>query len=289
MLRQVGEVLLRLRRRRGAETLVVLDRPAADAAGRRFRQSLYSLSVKNGCDARPLLTLTIGVTNSRRKAFSPRVLEERRPVAVEEVDDQPLDVRAVVVLVGHDHQVAVPQRAGARRRSGVVLALLQAEDLLELGDLLVVHDRRVVGVAHVEQLAAQREDAVVVAADHREARDGERLRRVALGDDERALVAVLAAGLVGVVELGDAGEARAFLPSVFFRSFCCLFCANASTSESRIAAAVEHVLEELVRQVARGSPNFARAGRRASCTPWSASRERGVLDQAVDEDLRSCA
>ena len=93
-----------------------------------------------------------------------------------------------------------------RGRVRVVLALLQPEDLLELGDLLVRHDRRVVGVAHVEQLAAQREDAVVVAADDRQAGDGEGLGRVALGNDERALVAVLAARLVGVVELGDARE-----------------------------------------------------------------------------------
>ena len=46
----------------------------------------------------------------------------------------------------------------------------------------------------------------VVAADHRQAGDGEGLGRVALGNDERTLVAVLAARLVGVVELGDARE-----------------------------------------------------------------------------------
>ena len=31
---------------------------------------------------------------------------------VQEVHEQALDVRAVVVLVGHDHEVAVPQRLG---------------------------------------------------------------------------------------------------------------------------------------------------------------------------------
>ena len=50
------------------------------------------------------------------------VLQQARPVAVEEVDHEPLDVRAVVVLVGHDHQVAVAQRA-ERGGVGVVLAL----------------------------------------------------------------------------------------------------------------------------------------------------------------------
>ena len=37
-------------------------------------------------------------------------LEQRRPEVVHEVDEQPLDVRAVVVLVRHDHEVAVAQR-----------------------------------------------------------------------------------------------------------------------------------------------------------------------------------
>ena len=291
------------------------------------------LQREEGLRRRPL-----GHLDDRRHELAHEVVlvQQRRPVAVQEVDDEPLDVRAVVVLrwhrrrgmsaqrepegaveaprgegqkhlVGHDHQVAVPQRL-ERRRLGVVLALLQPEDLLELRDLLVRHDcgageddwgrrersecggaalglgaqrggsgvggsgglgkaqggqgrplhrtasregartgqpsyppgvgaaawgaaakggiwrggraaawrgkgrrrrtRRVVGVADVEQLAAQREDAVVVAADDREARDREGLGRVALGDDERALVAVLAARLVGVVELRDARDAR---------------------------------------------------------------------------------
>ena len=63
-----------------------------------------------------------------------------------------------------------------------------------------------VGVAHVKQLAAKREDAVVVAPDDREAGDGEGLGRVALGDDQRTLAAVLATSLIGVVELRDARE-----------------------------------------------------------------------------------
>ena len=52
------------------------------------------------------------------------LLEQRRPVAVDEVDDEALDVRAVVVLVGHDHEVAVAQPA-VGGGVGVVLALLQ--------------------------------------------------------------------------------------------------------------------------------------------------------------------
>ena len=36
-------------------------------------------------------------------------LEEIGPEVMDEVDDETLDVRAVLVLVSHDHQVAVSQ------------------------------------------------------------------------------------------------------------------------------------------------------------------------------------
>eukprot|EP00962_Isochrysis_galbana_P036430 scaffold12591_cov102-Isochrysis_galbana.AAC.6 len=191
------------------------------------------------------------------------LLQQRRPIAVDEVDDEALDVGAVVVLmaggwgrraragrgvvcpahtrahsrppppspayshpprpvhtpaplasppnpphlVRHDHELAV---AHALQAGLVVirLALLQPEDLLELRDLLVVHDGGVRRVAHVEQLTAQREDAVVVPADDRQAGHRQCLGRVALGDDERALVPVAPARLVGIIQLWDARQPR---------------------------------------------------------------------------------
>ena len=38
------------------------------------------------------------------------VPEEVGPVVVDKVDDESLDVRAILVLVSHDHQPAVAQR-----------------------------------------------------------------------------------------------------------------------------------------------------------------------------------
>ena len=61
--------------------------------------------------------------------------QERRPEAVDEVDEQPFDVRTVVVLVSHDHHLAVPQAV----RVFVTLPRLQAQDFLERRDLRVVH------------------------------------------------------------------------------------------------------------------------------------------------------
>ena len=50
----------------------------------------------------------------------------------------------------------------------------------------------------------EREDPVVVSPDDAEPADGQRLGAIPLGEDERAQVAVAGAGLVGVIELGNA-------------------------------------------------------------------------------------
>ena len=67
------------------------------------------------------------------------MLEQVGPEVVHEVDEQPLDVGAVLVLVGHDHDLAVAQRAN-RVRIVVLLTELQTHDLDDVVDLRVVHD-----------------------------------------------------------------------------------------------------------------------------------------------------
>ena len=84
--------------------------------------------------------------------------------------------------------------------------MLQAKDLLDVLDLLVLHDLLVLGVADIEQLSAQREHAEVVATDDAEPGDGERLGGVSFGEDERALLRLPGPGVVGVGQLGQAGE-----------------------------------------------------------------------------------
>jgi hypothetical protein len=39
----------------------------------------------------------------------PRDIQERRPKVMDEIDDKALDMAAVVVLIGHDHQVTISQ------------------------------------------------------------------------------------------------------------------------------------------------------------------------------------
>ena len=85
--------------------------------------------------------------------------------------------------------------------------MLQTQDLLDVLNLLVLHDLVVASFPDVEQLAAQGEDAVVVATDDTETSDGERLGGVSFGQDERAVLRILRAGVVGVGELGKTGKA----------------------------------------------------------------------------------
>jgi hypothetical protein len=54
----------------------------------------------------------------------------------------------------------------------------ESHDLDDVLNLLVLHDLRVRGLAHVERLASQREDTEVVAPHHTQTRDGQGLGRV---------------------------------------------------------------------------------------------------------------
>ena len=57
---------------------------------------------------------------------------------VKKVNHQSFDVRAILILVSHDEQPAVP-KAAQLRSLGVFLTVMEAQDLDDVGDLLVVH------------------------------------------------------------------------------------------------------------------------------------------------------
>ena len=71
---------------------------------------------------------------------------------MDEVNEQTLNVRAVVVLIGHDEKVAVSQVL----RVLVLHAVAQAQNLADVLDLLVRHDLAVLRLAHVQRLTLQR-------------------------------------------------------------------------------------------------------------------------------------
>lgn len=108
----------------------------------------------------------------------------------------------VMILIGHDHQVAVTEGFGA----GVHLVLLQAKDLLQTGDLGVPGDLGSRGFTHVQQLTTEGEDTVIVATHHGQPGNSQGLGGISLGQDQGALVAILGSGIVGIIQFGDAGE-----------------------------------------------------------------------------------
>ena len=87
-----------------------------------------------------------------------------------EVNQQALDVRTIMVLICHDHDRAIAQVFDAV----ILFADLDAEDLDEILDLGVLHDLLAWRLANVQELTAQREDAIVVPPHHFNTREGKR-------------------------------------------------------------------------------------------------------------------
>ena len=67
------------------------------------------------------------------------VVEELGPVVLDEVDEETLDVGSVLVLICHDHQLAVSQRPQGLG-SLVLLLVLQSKNLDDVVDLSIFHD-----------------------------------------------------------------------------------------------------------------------------------------------------
>jgi hypothetical protein len=85
--------------------------------------------------------------------------------------------------------------------------VLKAHNLLDVLDLLILHDLVVLRLAHVEKLAAQREDAKVITSDNTEPGYGERLGGVSFGQYECASGCVACPSIVCVRKLRDTSKA----------------------------------------------------------------------------------
>mmetsp|Transcript_73219 Transcript_73219/g.212024 ORF Transcript_73219/g.212024 Transcript_73219/m.212024 type:complete len:322 (-) Transcript_73219:780-1745(-) len=167
---------------------------------------------------------------------------------LDHVDQQALDVRAIVVLVSHDHDSAVPQAL----RAVVLAAVVQADDLHDVLDLLIVDRLLEAGVAHIERLTSQGEDAILVTADDAQARHGERLGAVAFCEDERALFGALAAGPVRVLELREAEDPRGAAGGFHFLLHVDGLLGFGPLEHSVDDARVQHALHRCVCDVALG-------------------------------------
>mmetsp|Transcript_2795 Transcript_2795/g.7232 ORF Transcript_2795/g.7232 Transcript_2795/m.7232 type:complete len:330 (-) Transcript_2795:1332-2321(-) len=193
------EVLFRLLRRTCAQALVVLDVEALAVVS----CLLPGLVLWHRVEAHYIPALA-RLHNGREELLEEAgQLCQRWPPRVDQVYQQALDVGAVVILIRHDHDGAVPE---ALQLLVVLAVQVEAHDLDDVLDLCVPHHLLQRRISDVEHLAAQREDAEFVPTDDAEARNGQRFGGVSLRQDQRALPRVLAARVVGVLQLRHAGE-----------------------------------------------------------------------------------
>jgi hypothetical protein len=86
------------------------------------------------------------------------------------------------------------------------LSVLKAQNLLDIIDLDVFCERFAASFANIQQFSAEWEDAIIVAADDRKARDRQRFGGISFGKDQSAASCVSGTRIVGIFELGDTDE-----------------------------------------------------------------------------------
>mmetsp|Transcript_129065 Transcript_129065/g.413559 ORF Transcript_129065/g.413559 Transcript_129065/m.413559 type:complete len:250 (+) Transcript_129065:2318-3067(+) len=124
------------------------------------------------------------------------------------VEEEAFDVRAIHILVRHDHETPIAQLVGV-----VVLSLqIQAHDLDDVLDLCVVRCLLEAGVSNVERLSSQREDAKPISTDDAETSNCKCLSTVSLRQDERALIGLFASSMIRILQLGNAKDPGHLFP-----------------------------------------------------------------------------
>lgn len=194
---------------------------------------------------------------------------------VQEVDDKTLDMRTVVILVGHDHKVTVSEGIGRR----VVVVVLQTQNLLDVLDFLVLHDLVVACLTDVEELTTKREDAEsVTALNCTDAGHCHRLGGVSFRQDQSALARVAATRPVCVIKLGDSPDTGTLRSVGLLHGLVLL---ELGESEDILDdAGLGDLLDKLLRQLALG----AESRRLKSKGLLRLGVERRVLNQRVHED-----
>ena len=126
----------------------------------------------------------------------------------------------------------------------VILVVFQSQDLFDILNFHVLYDLVMAGFPHVEKLAPQGKDAIVVPPDYAETRDGQSLGGISFGQDERAVFCIPPASVVGILQFNNTGNSESvsaglannegadrdrFVPSDFLRIWSCLNFAQLST------------------------------------------------------------
>lgn len=86
--------------------------------------------------------------------------------------------------------------------------MLKTKNLLDVLNLLVLHDLIMAGFADVQEFTAKWENTEVITTDDRETSDSQSLGGVSLSQDEGAVLALLGTGVVRIGEFGKTCQPR---------------------------------------------------------------------------------
>ncbi len=101
-------------------------------------------------------------------------VQETWPKMLNEVNDQTFYVRAIVILVSHDHDRAIAQSFDVI----VLCSNPETHDLGQISDFLIVCYLLHICLTDIQELSAQRETAIVVSPDDFDSSQSQRLSRV---------------------------------------------------------------------------------------------------------------
>jgi hypothetical protein len=101
-------------------------------------------------------------------------------------------------LISHNHEPSVSQARSVR----IVFIVLQAHNLFDVLNFLVLHDLVVFRLSHVQQFTSQWEDTEIVTSHYAETSNSKGFGGVSFRQNQSAVFSMSGACVVGVWELG---------------------------------------------------------------------------------------
>mmetsp|Transcript_21683 Transcript_21683/g.35834 ORF Transcript_21683/g.35834 Transcript_21683/m.35834 type:complete len:372 (+) Transcript_21683:2019-3134(+) len=165
---QVGEVVLGFSSSRCTQTLIVLDLESLAFIPGRI---LPHFVLRQGEEGSTLLAL--GRLDNRSDELLQKVwnIQQTRPVVMQDVDYQTLDMGSIVILIGHNHEVTVTKSLDVVL--GVNRTKLESQDIHHILNFFVLDHLRLRCLAHIEGLSLEWEDSIVITSDDTKTRHSE--------------------------------------------------------------------------------------------------------------------
>ncbi len=132
---------------------------------------------------------------------------------VQKINDEALDMAAIVVLIGHDHELSVPQAAHVL----VVFSELKPHDLHDVLNFFILHNLSVVRLTNIQRFAFERENTVRVTANNGESTYSKGFGTIPFREDQRAEFSLCSSSQICIFEFGDASQLGTFGTALLFQ------------------------------------------------------------------------